>query len=176
VGRGAEALQLRLHRLRAFHPLGRLDTRQCPGGTPRLDTSAGRKARSSRGAAGGARDRVGEAARLSRAGIPRDGLPFCGAGAARAPAAESLTMAGVPFDLQLLNLCAALLLLLSFAMLTQRRIVNLVKLLAVQGAVLFAATLLLAWRTGQSHLYLSAALTSLSRSCCSPGCCIGSSA
>ena len=37
-------------------------------------------------------------------------------------------MAGVPFDLQLLNLCAALLLLLSFAMLTQRRLVNLVNL------------------------------------------------
>ena len=68
-------------------------------------------------------------------------------------------MAGVPLVLQLLNLCAALLLLLSFAMLSQRRIVNLVNLLAVQGMVLFAATLLLAWRTGQHHLYLSAALT-----------------
>jgi hypothetical protein len=68
-------------------------------------------------------------------------------------------MADIPFDLQLLNLCAALLLLLSFAMLAQRRIVNLVNLLAVQGAVLLVATLLLAWRTGQHHLYLSAALT-----------------
>jgi hydrogenase-4 component E len=68
-------------------------------------------------------------------------------------------MAGVPFDLQLLNLCAALLLLISFAMLAQRRIVNLVNLLAVQGGVLLAATLLLAWRTHQNHLYLSAALT-----------------
>ena len=68
-------------------------------------------------------------------------------------------MTGVPLDLQLLNLCAALLLLLSFAMLTQRRIVNLVNLLAVQGTVLFIATLLIAWRTRQPHLYLSAALT-----------------
>ncbi len=68
-------------------------------------------------------------------------------------------MAGVPLDLQLLNLCAALLLLLSFAMLAQRRIVNLVNILAVQGALLFAATLLLAWRTAQPHLYVSAALT-----------------
>ena len=68
-------------------------------------------------------------------------------------------MTGVPLDLQLLNLCAALLLLLSFAMLTQRRIVNLVTLLAVQGAVLFIATLLIAWRTRQAHLFLSAALT-----------------
>ena len=68
-------------------------------------------------------------------------------------------MAGVPLDLQLLNLCAALLLLLSFAMLAQRRIVNLVNLFATQGALLFVATLLLAWRTGERHLYLSAALT-----------------
>jgi hydrogenase-4 component E len=68
-------------------------------------------------------------------------------------------MAGIPLDMQLLNLCAALLLLLSFAMLAQRRIVSLVNLLAVQGALLLCATLLLAWRTGQHHLYLSAALT-----------------
>jgi hydrogenase-4 component E len=68
-------------------------------------------------------------------------------------------MTGVPFDLQLLNLFAALFLLLSFAMLAQRRVVMLVNLLAVQGSLLFAATLLLAWRTGQHHLYLSAALT-----------------
>lgn len=68
-------------------------------------------------------------------------------------------MANVPFDLQLLNLCAALLLLLSFAMLAQRRIVIMVNLLAMQGGLLLFATLLLAWRTGQHHLYLSAALT-----------------
>jgi len=68
-------------------------------------------------------------------------------------------VARIPFDLQLLNLCSALLLLLSFAMLAQRRIVTLVNLLAIQGTLLFAATLLLAWRTGEHHLYLSAALT-----------------
>jgi hydrogenase-4 component E len=64
-----------------------------------------------------------------------------------------------PLDLQLLNTCAALLLLVSFAMLSQRRIVSLVNLLALQGTLLCVATLLLAWRTGQHHLYLSAALT-----------------
>lgn len=62
-------------------------------------------------------------------------------------------------DLQLLNALAALLLLLSFAMLAQRRIVALVNLLAVQGALLGAATLLLAARTHETHLYVSAALT-----------------
>jgi hydrogenase-4 component E len=68
-------------------------------------------------------------------------------------------MDALPFDLQLLNALAAWLLLISFAMLSQRRIVTLVNLLAVQGALLCAATLLLAWRTGANHLYLSAALT-----------------
>jgi len=77
-------------------------------------------------------------------------------------------MTGTPFDLQLLNLCAALLLLLSFAMLAQRRIVSLVNLLALQGALLFVATLLLAWRTGQAHLYVSALLTLALKVCLLP--------
>ncbi len=68
-------------------------------------------------------------------------------------------MTHLPWDLQLLNACAALLLLISFAMLSQRRIVSLVDLLAIQGGLLAVATLLLAWRTRQPHLYLSAVLT-----------------
>jgi hydrogenase-4 component E len=57
-----------------------------------------------------------------------------------------------PLDVQLLNACAALLLLVSFAMLAQRRVVALVNLLAIQGGLLCMATLLLAWRSGQHHL------------------------
>ncbi len=68
-------------------------------------------------------------------------------------------MTHLPFDQQLLNACAALMLLLAFVMLSQRRIVSLVNLYAVQGAVLAAATFLLAWRTGDRQLYFSAALT-----------------
>jgi hydrogenase-4 component E len=68
-------------------------------------------------------------------------------------------MTPLPLDLQLLNVCAALLLLLAFAMLSQRRVVALVTLLAWQGALLCTATVLVAWRTGDTHLYLSAALT-----------------
>ena len=68
-------------------------------------------------------------------------------------------MTGMPFDLQLINACAAVVLLISFAMLSQRRVVNLVKLLAAQGALLCVATLLVAWRTGETHLYISALLT-----------------
>ncbi|HMD72693.1 MAG TPA: hypothetical protein VKG05_02405 [Steroidobacteraceae bacterium] len=68
-------------------------------------------------------------------------------------------MSVASFVLQLLNSLAAMLLLLSFAMLSQRRVVTLVNFLALQGAILCAATLLLAWRTGEINLYLSAALT-----------------
>jgi hydrogenase-4 component E len=70
-----------------------------------------------------------------------------------------MNMSALSWDLQLLNTLAALLLLLSFAMLAQRRIVALVNLLALQGTLLFIATLLLAWRTGDHHLYISAGLT-----------------
>ena len=68
-------------------------------------------------------------------------------------------MNALSLDLQILNALAALLLLVSFAMLAQRRIVALVNLLAFQGALLAAATLLLAARTHETHLYVSAALT-----------------
>jgi hydrogenase-4 component E len=66
---------------------------------------------------------------------------------------------GLSFDLQILNVLASCLLLLSFSMLAQRRIVTLVNMLATQGMLLCMATLLLAWRTGEGHLYLSAVLT-----------------
>jgi len=51
----------------------------------------------------------------------------------------------MPFDLQLLNTLAAVFLLIAFAMLSQRRVVTLVNLFAIQGALLLAATLLLAY-------------------------------
>jgi hydrogenase-4 component E len=60
---------------------------------------------------------------------------------------------------QLINLCAAAMLLLAFAMLSQRRILSLINLFAAQGLVLALSTTLVAALTGQSHLYLSAALT-----------------
>jgi hydrogenase-4 component E len=60
---------------------------------------------------------------------------------------------------QLINLLAALMLLIAFAMLSQRRILTLIRLFAMQGAVLTANTFLVALTTGQVHLYFSAALT-----------------
>jgi hydrogenase-4 component E len=60
---------------------------------------------------------------------------------------------------QVINLLAAVLLLLAFAMLSQRRILSLINLYAAQGFVLCLATGLVAALTGQGHLYWSAALT-----------------
>ena len=65
----------------------------------------------------------------------------------------------LPLHAQLINLCAALLLLLAFAMLTQRRILSLVNLFAAQGVVLVLSTLVVAYSTHQSHLYFSALVT-----------------
>ena len=62
---------------------------------------------------------------------------------------------------QLINLLAAVLLLLSFAMLTRRRILSLINLFAAQGLVLALSTALVAALTGQAHLYGSALLTLL---------------
>ncbi|MDX9994955.1 MAG: formate hydrogenlyase [Rhodocyclaceae bacterium] len=68
-------------------------------------------------------------------------------------------MNGIPLSAQLINLCAALILLLAFAMLAQRRVLKLIDLFALQGFTLFLSTLVVAVKTGQSHLYWSAALT-----------------
>ena len=67
----------------------------------------------------------------------------------------------MPLQTQLINLCAALLLLLAFAMLTQRRILSLINLFALQGAVLVASTVVVAVTTHQNHLLISAAFTLL---------------
>ncbi len=63
------------------------------------------------------------------------------------------------YHLQIVNFLAAMLLLISFAMLSQRRIVGLITLFAWQGAALAASAALVAWATGQHHLYYSAVLT-----------------
>jgi hydrogenase-4 component E len=60
---------------------------------------------------------------------------------------------------QIINVFAAVLLLVSFAMLGQRRILSLIDLFAAQGFVLCLSTAFVAWATGQTHLYWSAGLT-----------------
>jgi hydrogenase-4 component E len=67
----------------------------------------------------------------------------------------------VPFSAQIVNVLAALLLLIAFAMLSQRRVLTLIKLFAWQGAALAVSTAIVAWSTGQTHLYYSALLTVL---------------
>jgi hydrogenase-4 component E len=66
----------------------------------------------------------------------------------------SLTLAN-----QLINFMAALLLLIAFAMLAQRRVLSLIYLFAWQGLVLAINSAIVAYSTGLTHLYVSALLT-----------------
>jgi hydrogenase-4 component E len=70
-------------------------------------------------------------------------------------------MTSIPIGFQLINLLAAILLLLAFAMLAQRRVVSLIDLFAAQGFVLALSTAVVAYTTAQPHLYQSTALTLL---------------
>lgn len=63
------------------------------------------------------------------------------------------------FLFQLINLFAAILLMVTFAMISQRRILSLIHLYTFQGVILVAATTVVAYVTDQHHLYYSAALT-----------------
>ena len=65
----------------------------------------------------------------------------------------------VPLSGQIINLCAAVLLLLAFAMLAQRRVLSLINLFMLQGLTLFVSTLVVALTTHQNELLMSAALT-----------------
>ena len=64
-----------------------------------------------------------------------------------------------PFASQLINLFAAVILMLAFAMLSQRRILSLIHLFTLQGVALVGATAVVGYATNQPHLYLSAGLT-----------------
>jgi len=65
----------------------------------------------------------------------------------------------IPFSGQVINLCAAVMLLLAFAMLAQRRVLSLINLFMLQGLVLFVSTLVVALTTHQNELLMSAGLT-----------------
>ena len=70
-------------------------------------------------------------------------------------------MSATPLWSQLINLLAAVLLLLAFAMLAQRRVLTLIDLFAAQGFALACSTGIVAFATHQPHLYWSAGLTLL---------------
>ncbi|WP_341315625.1 formate hydrogenlyase [Paraburkholderia sp. IMGN_8] len=63
------------------------------------------------------------------------------------------------FATQIINFLAAILLLLSFAMLSQRRILSLIHLYTLQGLTLVSANLVLGFVTADTHIYVSALLT-----------------
>jgi hydrogenase-4 component E len=60
---------------------------------------------------------------------------------------------------QLINLLGAILLMLAFAMISQRRVLSLVHLFTMQGAILVVATAVVGYATRQPHLFVSALLT-----------------
>ena len=60
---------------------------------------------------------------------------------------------------QFINLLGAVLLMLAFAMIAQRRVLSLIQLYTLQGAVLVLSTVVVASVTNQSHLYASAGIT-----------------
>ncbi|HXY21080.1 MAG TPA: formate hydrogenlyase [Burkholderiaceae bacterium] len=60
---------------------------------------------------------------------------------------------------QSINLYAAFLLIVSFAMISQRRILSLVHLYTSQGVALVLATVTVAYLTSQPHLFYSAGIT-----------------
>jgi len=60
---------------------------------------------------------------------------------------------------QSINLYAAFLLIISFAMISQRRILSLVHLYTSQGVALVLATVTVAYLTSQPHLFYSAGIT-----------------
>ena len=70
-------------------------------------------------------------------------------------------MTPIPIGHQLINLFAAILLLLAFAMLAQRRVLSLINLFALQGLALSTSTAVVAFGTHQPHLYWSAGVTLL---------------
>ena len=67
----------------------------------------------------------------------------------------------LPLSSQIINLLASIMLLIAFAMLTQRRILTLINLFALQGLTLTLSTVVVAWTTSQTHLYWSALITFL---------------
>src|SRR5262249_29000218 len=68
-------------------------------------------------------------------------------------------MPATPLWAQLINLLAAVLLLLAFAMLAQRRVLTLIALFAAQGFALACSTAIVAYPTRQPHLFWSVGLT-----------------
>lgn len=70
----------------------------------------------------------------------------------------------LPLIEQAILTVAALVLVSAFALLAQSRVVATIKVFAWQGVLLAGGTALVAWNTGETHLYFSALLTLLLKS------------
>ena len=74
---------------------------------------------------------------------------------------EPVSALDVSIQAQIINLLAAVMLLIAFAMLIQRRVLTLIHLFALQGLTLTLSTLVVANTSAQPHLYWSALVTLL---------------
>src|SRR5260370_5786218 len=162
MGGQPEAFQLCMYRLCLVPALGHCypDHQQCPG-TCHCSCRVGGEAHRSRSSAGPHRNAVGQAPYIQGPGVPGDGIHTRCARLACPPPPRGAGLMTFTSHLlaQLLDLFAAGLLLISFAMLSERRTQRLVTLFAWQGAVLFASTLLVAHSAALREVYYSAALT-----------------
>jgi hydrogenase-4 component E len=70
-----------------------------------------------------------------------------------------MNYADLPLIEQAIRTFAALILVTSFALLAQSRVVAAIQVFAWQGFLLASLTALVAWQTGLPHLYIAAALT-----------------
>src|SRR5260370_31242892 len=161
MGIGAEAVQLFVHRTGAVPAVRNRARQHRLAGDSRRHPGAHRQARRGRLRPCADRNLFGEDAHLPRAGVFRHGVSARGTGDAGQPAARELAdaMSATPLWAQLINLLAAVLLLLAFAMLAQRRVLTLIDLFAAQGFALACSTAIVAYATHQPHLYWSAGLT-----------------
>src|SRR5262245_50540775 len=137
MGGQPEAVRLLVHRPGAVLPLGRRGSAGPARAAARAAGAGGqarRRRRGPRGAGNGQR----QDAHLPRPRVPRHGIP---AGGDRAAGAYPPERGEVMNQLcaQLVNLLGAVLLLLAFAMISQRRILSLIHLYTLQGLTLVAS-------------------------------------
>src|ERR1039458_4169174 len=161
VGIELEAVQLCLHWFCIVSALGHRHSWSGWGrGVAGCHSRVDRKTRDRWRGARAHRIAVGQAAHFSRSGVSRDGISARCARLARSSSAGGLNrMRTSELIAEVLRVLAAGLLLISFAMLSGRRTQQLINLFAWQGAMLFVSTCLVAYSSGLTEMYYSAALT-----------------
>src|SRR6185436_791371 len=159
MGREPEAVRLLVRWFGAVLPVGHRRG-ACAAGDAAGAAGAGAQAGNRRRRARHAGDPQRQDAHLPRARVPGHRVPVGGDRSSGAHPARQLGRNAMnPLLGQFINLLGAVLLMLAFAMISQRRVLSLVHLFTLQGAVLVVATAVVGYATAQPHLFISAALT-----------------